>query len=162
MIRIPAVSIDVPAGTPRQSHLVRDLLVGGFVAAGVFAALIGFNPHWFRGGSAMVYGSQQTEACLKGQSLTVSRKDADYEAQRAINGGYVVNVGQTRATLYFYRTSGDADGHLASAKLLVKAFGAKVSKNDPELYTKSNTMVAWDDMPTSAEKSTVEGCLTAG
>lgn len=104
------------------------------------------------GGKQVLYSSRETRNCLAGtRLLNVSRADADLIAQSAIGGGYLVDVGQTRVNVSFYRTSGDAKQELDA----YKAFGGGGSR----LYAKRNAVLAWDDTPTDAERSAVDGCL---
>jgi hypothetical protein len=79
----------------------------------------------------------------------VNREDADYIALAAVNGGYLVHVGETAVNVSFYRNASDATASEYSA----------FASTSSTLYTKGNAVLAWDDTATDTEKATVEGCL---
>lgn len=106
------------------------------------------------GGKSSLFDAIETQACLERNGVRVDRADADYIALDAVNGGYLVTVGQTKVNVSFYRNSSDAHDHLRP----YEAFGGS---QGPKLYTKGNALLAWDDTPTDDEKTTVDGCLTS-
>ena len=105
------------------------------------------------GGGSSFYDDRETSTCLEGRGLAVSHEDADYIALAAINGGYLVSVGETRVNVSFYRNGDDARQNLKAYEV----FGGEVGDT---LYAKDNAVFAWDDTPTSDEKESVDGCLT--
>jgi hypothetical protein len=114
------------------------------------------------GGGGRLYDASETQACLE-RAVTaapglaavsdVSREYADYIARDAVNGGFVVTVGETQVNVSFYRTGDDANDRIrAYHTVFGRSEGAK-------LYRKANTVLAWDDTPTAEEKAAVDGCL---
>jgi hypothetical protein len=133
-----------------SSFAIVSRFLGTVAALITSAALAGCG-----GGSSTFYDATATRSCLRGKLLSVRDGDADYIALAAVGGGYLVRVGPTFVNVSFYRTSDDARDNLEG----YKAFGMS---EGPKLYTKGNALLAWDDTPTSDEKSSVDGCLTAG
>jgi hypothetical protein len=105
------------------------------------------------GGSSANFDASATESCLVNNGADVNHEDADYIALAAVNGGYLVHVGETAVNVSFYRNGSDA----AEGERAYSVFGGTSST----LYTKGNAVLAWDDTPTDTEKATVEDCLTA-
>jgi hypothetical protein len=104
------------------------------------------------GGGSTLYDAAETQRCLAGQRLTASRADADYIARTAPKGGYAVAVAATRVNVSFWRSQADAENELDA----YHAFGAG---DDSIIYVKENALLAWDETPSRAGRSTVDGCL---
>jgi hypothetical protein len=81
------------------------------------------------GGGGSDYSAAKTKDCLSGHGAQVSRSDADYIAAAAVNGGYLVSVGETQVNVSFYRNGGDAHDTLTGYEALAAARGRSYTSN---------------------------------
>jgi hypothetical protein len=107
------------------------------------------------GGSTTIYDAERTSACIA-KEATVDEKDSDFVSARASGGTYSATVGGTRVVLGFFGTVGDAKKAESAYKSAAAAFPAPIGD---VLFRKGNVTMAWDEKPTSSQKSVVVDCL---
>jgi hypothetical protein len=101
------------------------------------------------GGSGGSYSAAATRRCLENAGATVRPSGADYIAQGASGGGYLVTINSKTLNVSFASNGGEANDLLNEYET--------IGGNGPE-YRKGNAVLVWDDDPGS-DRSTVDGCL---
>ena len=106
------------------------------------------------GGSPATYAVGPTQTCLQHHSVQVSRasRDIHYFWQTAPQGALNAKLTGTSVTIDFEQTHADAD----TTKSAYEA-GAPASTTVEE---HGNAIVIWRHAPSSAQRSTVEDCLS--
>jgi hypothetical protein len=102
------------------------------------------------GGSSAVYSASATQACLTGIGARVSASDADYVAQSAGGGGYLVIVEGRTLNMAFGES-------VSEGKQLYETYSAVGSSG--LLGRSSNVVMVWDDNPPGNVEKMIRGCL---
>jgi hypothetical protein len=107
------------------------------------------------GGSSATYHAKAASSCIAKQA-TVNEKDSDFISARASDGTFSASVAGTRVVLGFFGTIDDAKKAESDYKAAAAAFPVPIKD---VLFRKGNVTMAWDEKPTSAQKSVVVDCL---
>lgn len=120
--------------------------------AAVAALLVGCG-----GGGPTIYTKQATEACLQKLALHPAPvpETADFVANSATGGAFVVQLVANRVTVSFGETEADAD-NIDQAYRRFKA--TNVGINDV-LRRQGNALMLWHVHPQDDDLATITGCL---
>ena len=120
----------------------KALMVGVLVVAGC------------GGGDSPTYAVGPTQLCLQHKPVPVSRasRDLHYFWQTATQGALTAKVGGSPVTIDFEQTKKDADTTRSAYEA-----GASGSTT---VEQHGNAIVIWRHPPSSAQRSTVEDCLS--
>ena len=108
-------------------------------------------------GGKSVYTKDATEACLRKAALDPRPvpETADFVANSATGGAFVVQLADNRVTVSFGETDADAD-NIDQAYRRFKA--TNVGINDV-LRRQGNALMLWHVHPEDSDLATISGCL---
>jgi hypothetical protein len=138
-----------------SQHLHRSTLARVITSTATMIVTLVLLPGCGSGGGGSHVSAAKLENCLTHLGFTVSPRDADYIAQDAGDGGFLVNLYENTVNVAVERTSGDAKHTLAAYETFANTAGGADSAS---LYRDGNAVFAWDKTPTENERKAVDQC----
>jgi hypothetical protein len=110
-------------------------------------------------GGTTVYTKDATEACLRKAALEPRpvSETADFVANSATGGAFVVQLVDNRVTVSFGETDADAD----NIDQAYRRFRATNVGIDDVLRRQGNALMLWHVHPQDTDLATITGCLKA-